>query len=267
MQEILLNPHKVRHLMDKILMGLILIVTFSSTKITHGSYLDLSFVRAKQPTKPITSSYDTVPPVIVVSTTVPNVEDSVIREKVANEARRQKTLEREIVAKVEERNRIIQEELERRRYADYINSISCDPMDVSKVSGLKLEDFHLLTEGTWWEGNEQALYDLEQTYGVNAMFAMSVSTLESGRGTSVRASSRHNYYGIELPNMRWDSLYDNTQYWGDLISHGYNERGLKSVWAIGPVYCPPNRQWEVYMNDKMTELYSSLLNKLNDTVK
>jgi beta-N-acetylglucosaminidase len=212
-------------------------------------------------------------PTVVVSTTIPNVtdeEDAEIQEAVATEARRQLTLEEEIadqIAYEKEQERLRKLELKRKKRIAFINSVVCNPDDISRVTGLeKISDYKCLTEGTWWSGHEQALYDLEHTYGINAAFAMSVSTLESGSGTSTRANSRHNYYGIELSTV-WNSLDDNTLYWGGLINRVYVSKGLTSVWSIGPVYCPPNREWENFMASNMQSLRQSLINNLMDTVE
>ena len=206
---------------------------------------------------------------VVVSTTIPNEADFVTADAIQEEARRQEVLEKEFTEEIAERERLLEEqriEAERQAYRDYVDSIVCDPCDIARISGLRKEDYALLTEGTWWEGYEDTLYELETEYGVNAMFAMSVSTLESYFGTSVRASSRHNYYGIEL-DRNWSGLYDNTIFWGGMMNRVYIEDGVVSVWNIGPIYCPPNRQWEVYMNDNMNMLYNSLITKLTNTVQ
>lgn len=209
---------------------------------------------------------------VVVSTTIPNVEeDAIVQQEIAEQARIQLTLEEEIasqIAEEEEQERLRQLEIARQERIDYIDSIVCDTSDISRVTGLNdIEDYKLLTEGTWWEGYEQTLMNLEQTYGINAIFAMSVSTIESGSGTSVRASSRHNYYGIEISNKSWADLGDNTLWWGGMLNRVYVEKDLLSVWDIGPVYCPPNREWEEMVSTQMNYLYNSLINKLMDTVE
>lgn len=204
---------------------------------------------------------------IIVFTSVPMIEDvknnDTIKQAVETEMRTQEVLETQIAEEIAEEKRLA--ELAERQA--YIDAIVCDPTDVSRISGLKAEDFKYLTEGTWWEGHEETLYQLEQQCNINALFAMSVSTLESGCGTSYRASSKHNYYGIELANKNWESLYDNTLWWGDMIHRLYVGKGVSSVWNIGPIYCPPNRNWEVYMNDHMNELYTGLINNLEDTLQ
>lgn len=192
---------------------------------------------------------------IVVSTVIPMDEnDAEFNEKISKEIEAQELLEQEIIKQIKQEER-----------KAYINSIICDPNNISKVSGLKEEDYKLLTSGTWWEGNEQALIDLEKNYGVNAMFAMAVSTLESGSGTSGRAKNRNNYYGLELSNV-WSGLYTNTQYWGKLIKNSYIGQGRSSAASISTKYCPPNSSnWASFVNSQMGVYYNKLISKLNDT--
>ncbi|MCM1218504.1 MAG: glucosaminidase domain-containing protein [Lachnospiraceae bacterium] len=204
---------------------------------------------------------------VIVFISVPVIEDAVnndaIKLAVEEEMREQEILEMQIGEELAEEARLA----ELAKQQAYIDSIVCDPTDISRISGLRAEDFKYLTEGTWWSGHEDTLYQLEQTYGINAMFAMSVSTLESGCGTSYRATNKHNYYGIELASKSWDSLSSNTLWWGDMMQRLYVTKDVKSVWNIGPIYCPPNREWEVYMNDHMNDLYVGLINNLQDTLQ
>lgn len=192
---------------------------------------------------------------IVVSTVIPIDEnDAEFNEKVSKEIEAQTLLEQEIMKQIKQEEKVA-----------YINSIICDPNNISRVSGLKEEDYKLLTSGTWWEGNEQALIDLEKNYGVNAMFAMAVSTLESASGTSGRAKNRNNYYGLELSKV-WNGLYSNTQYWGGLIAKSYIGQGRTSATSISTKYCPPNSSnWASFVNSQMGVYYNKLISKLNDT--
>lgn len=201
---------------------------------------------------------------IVVSTVIPtSANTESISKEVEKEVRIQEALEKEIRAELREKARTEKRE----KYKNYINEIVCDPSDVTRVSNIKESHYELLTKGTWWEGNEQALIDLEKTYNVNAMFAIAVSTLESGHGMSDRAKNRNNYYGLETRTY-YDSLYHNTQVWGNIIHRYYNEEGRISVYGISTKYCPPHSDyWADYMNDKMSSLYNDLINRLNDKLK
>ena len=192
---------------------------------------------------------------------VPTVSSSMTpKQYIADEVLSQQ----KIIEEEQERIRLEQEAIQQaeiERIAQ-INSITADPNDISKVSNLTYDQYFILTKDTWWEGREQILIDLEKYYGINAFYAMSVSTLESGHGTSDRAKLKHNYYGAEVPTY-FEGLYDNTMYFGDFQSRLYVDKGIVSVWAIGPIYCPPNRNWEIYMATHMKELYNKVISTLN----
>lgn len=143
-----------------------------------------------------------------------------------------------------------------------MNNIQINSYDVRQITGLSVENMRLLTQGTWLEGQEQALYDLEQTYHINACYAMAVSSLESGCGTSSRARNRRSFYG-ESTSKKYSSFYENTMYFGDFMSRLYTNVGRISVFSIGPKYCPPNRRWESYMHSYMSEKHQLLMNRIN----
>jgi len=143
-----------------------------------------------------------------------------------------------------------------------IESFICDPNDIRKITGLSIKDMKYLTMGTWLEGKEQALYDLEHQYGINAAFAMGVSTLESGSGSSNRARNRNSFYG-ESTGKCYANHYDNTMYFGDFMSRLYINSGKISVDTIGPKYCPPNRKWEIFVRNYMTEKEQFVRFRLN----
>lgn len=144
-----------------------------------------------------------------------------------------------------------------------IESITANTDNVSLVSNMTEEQYYIATKDTWWEGREQVLMDLERRYGINAFFAMAVSTLESGHGTSPYSKKYNRFYGEDTSPAPSEGLYDSTMYFGDFINRLYIDEGLTDVWSIGPKYCPPNRNWEVYVYNKMNELY----NKVMSTVR
>ena len=55
-------------------------------------------------------------------------------------------------------------------------------MDVSKPSGVTVEDLKLVSRGAF-VGLEEAFYKAEQDYGVNCLFVMGIASLESANGT------------------------------------------------------------------------------------
>lgn len=200
---------------------------------------------------------DDVLPTIKVTSEVTRASDITVQEQVREQ--------REIIQTEQERIRLEQEAIIQAEKAriDQINSITADTNDVSKISNMTEEQFKIATKGTWLEGREQVFIDLERRFGINAFFAMSVTTLESGHGTSDYSQAYNRFYGEDTSLVPSEGLYDSTMYFGDFINRLYVDEGLLSVWAIGPKYCPPNRNWEVFMYDKMNELY----NKVMSTVR
>jgi len=147
----------------------------------------------------------------------------------------------------------------------YLATINCDPKDITKVTNLKPEHYEHLVDGTWWEGNEKALMALEQKYGINAIFAMAVSSLESGYGSSSKAKKCHNYYGL-MTKRTWESLHHNTSCWGDLMSTKYVANGKCSVDSIAKMYCPVNTsKWIRDVRILMRRFHKALLLKLDAT--
>lgn len=138
-----------------------------------------------------------------------------------------------------------------------LESITCDPDNVTKISNMTEEQIGEMVKGTWLEGKESALYQVEQEEGINVFFIYAVSTLESDHGSSYRATTRHNYYGLET-SKNYSSYEDNTKYFGDMMNRLYIERGKTSVDDIAPVYCPPNRNWENVVKEIMTTQYEKI---------
>lgn len=138
-----------------------------------------------------------------------------------------------------------------------LESITCDPTNITKISNMTQEQMAQMLSGTWLEGKEETLYQVEQTEGINAFFVYAVATLESGNGTSYRAKTRSNYYGLET-SADYKSYEENTLFFGDMINRLYISKDKVSVDTIGPTYCPPNREWEVTVSEIMKTQYEKI---------
>lgn len=180
-------------------------------------------------------------------------------EKLAKEA---ELAEKKRLAKIARKKR--QEEKVRKEREQYIYNIVANPNNVTIPTGLKEEDYKYLTAGTWWAGNEWILADIEARYGINAMFCIAVSTLESDSGTSRYAKEEKNFYGLHT-GIVYDSLYACTLDWAKRIKNYYIDEGRTSTWLIGPKYCPPNRDWEVYVSYEMIARRKQLIVNLRNT--
>lgn len=107
-------------------------------------------------------------------------------------------------------------------------------MDAFTKTNIKPEDLErILSKGL--SGYGQAFYDMEQKYGVNSIFAISVAELESGHGTSSAFRRNNNAFGINSGKKYFNSVEIGIEYFGLLMNKSlYNG---KSIDRIGSVYC------------------------------
>lgn len=124
-------------------------------------------------------------------------------------------------------------------------------------SGLSVETLNKMLSGTGLEGQGQAFYDMENTYNVNALFAMGVAMHESANG--YKKANTHNYFGFRGNNgwMSFNSASDCIMYFGKLIHNNYNNK--KSIEAIQSKYCPDGSDWSGRVKEHMTILYRKTL--------
>lgn len=139
-----------------------------------------------------------------------------------------------------------------------VESITCDTADITKVSNMTKEQIGTMLEGTWLEGEEQTLYDVEREAGINAFFVYAVATLESGRGRSTKSMTKNNYYGITV-SRSFESYSHNTEYFGGMMNRVYVDKGHTDVNKIGPIYCPPNPDWGNIVSQLMSEQYEKMM--------
>jgi hypothetical protein len=103
-------------------------------------------------------------------------------------------------------------------------------------------------------------YKMEQQYGINAYFALSVPMQEVGvQQASSLARNKNNIYGLRGKNgyLSFSSYEDCIEYWFNMINKAYvGKRGLISVQSISGRYCNGNPEW--------VSGVSSFMNKLPD---
>lgn len=143
--------------------------------------------------------------------------------------------------------------------------------DITKPSNLTADqlnsiiDEQLSTIGesyTKFSGMGESLAKMEQETGVNALFCLSVGSLESGHGTSYAAENKNNLFGL-IGNsgnlMSFDSVDDCVMYWGELIRDNYMDNGRTTVSSIQSKYCPGSSTWSGNVTYFMNE-YSDHVN-------
>lgn len=143
--------------------------------------------------------------------------------------------------------------------------------DITKPSNLTADQLNSIIDEqltdigesyTKFSGMGESLVKMEQETGVNALFCLSVGSLESGHGTSYAAESKNNLFGL-IGNsgnlMSFDSVDDCVMYWGELIRNNYIDNGRTTVSSIQSKYCPGSSTWSGNVSYFMNE-YSDHVN-------
>lgn len=126
-------------------------------------------------------------------------------------------------------------------------------MNVFQKTNLQPEELNkVLTKGL--SGYGQAFYDMEQKYGINSVFAISVAELESGYGTSYAFRKRNNAFGIGS-GKRFSSVEAGIDYFGQLMNKSLYYG--KSIDRIGSIYCVGDN-WAYKVKSLMKSNYTGL---------
>ena len=148
-----------------------------------------------------------------------------------------------------------------------------DDYDVSDESYFiqDIEQFKMMFAGyTNIVDNAQAFLDMQEKYGVNAVFAAAVTIAESSGGTNWAAidPSTHNWFSIRgsyngnsVNGWRsYPSFATAVDDFGNLIANSsyYYGAGKKKVSEIGPTYC--DEAWSKTVADLMTDAYKKVIN-------
>ena len=166
-----------------------------------------------------------------------------------------------------EQERLRQEELERQRLAEIEANrvVTYNPYNLLEPSNITREEAYIMLEGTALQTLSNAYVYMEELYGVNAIYLMSLSAEESGWGRSQLAITHNNIGGIKSSNG-WMYFSD----WGECLD--YKARLLKnqylsengdyfngySIWNVNIKYCEQNT-WA----DNISSIAYGLLNKIN----
>ncbi|RED66266.1 glucosaminidase domain-containing protein [Cohnella lupini] len=134
-------------------------------------------------------------------------------------------------------------------------------------SGLSEEDIAVIFEGTDLEGHglEEAILQVEEEYGINALFTIAVMKLESGNGSSKLAKSKNNLFGLNASGgdahkraFSFETKGDSVRKFGQLLSKSYVGKGYTTIEKIATKYCPANSKWSGLVKNIMKRDYKKL---------
>jgi beta-N-acetylglucosaminidase len=115
-------------------------------------------------------------------------------------------------------------------------------MDLTTPTNLTSDEIESLLAGTALAGIGDAIVEVEERYGINALFTISLAMLESGHGESYLARNRNNLFGICAYDSNVDaassfaSKSDCVRYWGKLIHDEYFAYGRTNLESINAIY-------------------------------
>lgn len=141
-----------------------------------------------------------------------------------------------------------------------------NPFDLREPSNITREMAYNMLEGSALQATSSAYVYAEEVYGVNSLFLMSLTTLESSHGRSELAIYNNNIGGIRGSNGDWAYFED----WGECImyvaeflsQHYLKEDGMYfngySLWGVNVKYCQDGSNWADMINQIAHELLSKL---------
>ena len=165
--------------------------------------------------------------------------------------------------KEEARQRAIQEELERQARQIHFN-----PYDVRELSNVTESQMYDLLSGTGLSDVAWVFTYAEDYYGINALFLLGITALESGWGTSHRAVNHNNLTGYNIVSdssvYTFSSRADSVLATAKLLHKDYLNRDGRyfngySVESVNIKYCA-NNDW----SDKVISISTKMKNDLLD---
>lgn len=170
---------------------------------------------------------------------------------------------------IQKKNDFILKEYEAKRKAkqesnkQYKLSRSCDEVllphynsnNLTELSNLTQEQIHTMLEGTRLQCLSAYYYEYEKIYKVNALFIISLTSLESGYGTSKLARTHNNLAGYR-GSKGW--TYFNS--WHNCLNEVYRLIGQEylspdgrfynglDIKGVNSKYCGNTYQWSIDIN-------------------
>lgn len=138
---------------------------------------------------------------------------------------------------------------------------------VRSDSGLTEEHIAKLFKGTALAGHgiEDVVLEIEDEYGINALFTIAVMKLESGNGKSKLSRTKNNLFGLNAtsgdPNNKafsFKTKADSVRKFGQLLADKYVDKGLTTIDKVAAKYCPASSSWAGKVRGIMKSDYRKL---------
>ncbi|MEK0315848.1 glucosaminidase domain-containing protein [Cohnella sp. 56] len=137
---------------------------------------------------------------------------------------------------------------------------------VASDSGLTEAHIAKLFKGTALAGHgiESVVLEIEEEYGINALFTIAVMKLESGNGKSRLSRTKNNLFGLNATSsadskaFSFKSKGESVRKFGQLLSDKYVDKGYTTVDKVAQKYCPASSSWAGKVMNIMKSDYRKL---------
>lgn len=135
--------------------------------------------------------------------------------------------------------------------------------NIHQKSDLTTKELDYILQNTSLEGYGYAFKKMEETYDANAIFAISIASIEGGI-QSKRVDNKNNYFGFMAGGVKitYNSIEDNIMSFGQMMNKPYYLN--KDFESFSKTYCPPNHKiWR----DAVYSKFYYYTTKLNEFLK
>lgn len=191
--------------------------------------------------------------------------ESVVKPRSEQEAEKSVEEQKPVAEQKQEVEEVVEIKEEVKKEVKDVKTPHFNPNNLLEKSNLTRDDAYRMLKGSKLQSVSSHYIYAEETYGVNAIFLMGLTSLESGHGTSNIAINNNNIGGVRKGSgeyssfSSWESCIS---YIANLISKYYLKddatyfRG-RSIWDVNKNYCE-NSDWA----DKIVSISKGLMSNL-----
>lgn len=191
--------------------------------------------------------------------------ESVVKPRSEQEAEKSVEEQKPVAEQKQEVEKVVEIKEEVKKEVKDVKTPHFNPNNLLEKSNLTRDDAYRMLKGSKLQSVSSHYIYAEETYGVNAIFLMGLTSLESGHGTSNIAISNNNIGGVRKGSgeyssfSSWESCIS---YIANLISKYYLKDDAtyfsgRSIWDVNENYCE-NSDWA----DKIVSIGKGLMSNL-----
>lgn len=191
--------------------------------------------------------------------------ESVVKPRSEQEAEKSVEEQKPAAEQKQEVEEVVEIKEEVKKEVKDVKTPHFNPNNLLEKSNLTRDDAYRMLKGSKLQSVSSHYIYAEETYGVNAIFLMGLTSLESGHGTSNIAINNNNIGGVRKGSGEYSSFSSwegCISYIANLISKYYLKDDAtyfsgRSIWDVNENYCE-NSDWA----DKIVSISKGLMSNL-----